>query len=761
MSRSRSTDSNIPHRTRGRLALTAIAIAASGSSLISSTSCTGSHASHVIPTLPRDGDSHTDAPQQSFIEKKGQWDDPSQLIGPPPRLPAHVLTLPPSETFTLKNGLEVILVADPRAPMTSFQLAIKAGRERGHVEKVGLARLAAIMMTRGTRSKNAAAVVGAIEAAGGNLTADASYEATLLSCNVLSTKAATCTTILADMVSRPTFPQAAFTKLKTQLREAANQQIRDPAGLASSHLQNALWGKASPRGWPTSQRTINAITRTDVINWHRTFIRPNNAILAVSGDFDSASIKKSIQRRFRHWAKGNVPPRAVMGGVLATNPPIRVVDKPDEQIAHIRIGQAGISDADNDFFPTLVVNAVLGELPQDSRIGKLQVGNRSIRAQSQLDRNRDVGSWLIQATPPAEETVSAIQQIRDAMTTLHSSGPSEEEMLAAKVFLTGKYSTRFQSISDVTSAILVARMHGFDSDRVTQFPLRIDAVSRAAAAQAAKRRLDPDNLVIVIVGPARIISPQLKRAGWKHEVTSYINPVAPWEREANDADARSILAEALKAKGGKERLANLKTFEWSGNALLVADQKMKAKVNKKFVMPDQLRLEMNIPSQKATIVTVMSGDVGWAQQITAQGNQSVSFPKAEVAAGKAQIWRDQDLVLLRYLEKGADVTLVDEISIDGAKNWAVRIISNDKRYSVVLYINQTTKLLSGMTYQERGRGGKVIVAEERYSNYKKVSGLQIAHKRTTRSAQVNLTTEIYSIEINKPIDAKVFIKPAQ
>ena len=78
-----------------------------------------------------------------------------------------------------------------------------------------------------------------------------------------------------------------------------------------------------------------------------------------------------------------------------------------------------------------------------------------------------------------------------------------------------------------------------------------------------------------------------------------------------------------------------------------------------------------------------------------------------------------------------------------------------------MYISQVTKLLSGMTYQERGQKGQVVVAEERYANYKKVSGLQIAHTRVTRSAKVNLTTEIKTITINKTVDPKVFIKPAK
>jgi hypothetical protein len=89
----------------------------------------------------------------------------------------------------------------------------------------------------------------------------------------------------------------------------------------------------------------------------------------------------------------------------------------------------------------------------------------------------------------------------------------------------------------------------------------------------------------------------------------------------------------------------------------------------------------------------------------------------------------------------------------------VRITSAGSKYSVVLLIDKASKLLVGMTYQERAPNGQMLRTDERYSDYKKVGGLQIAHKRTTRSAQIDLTTTLSKVEINKPIDDSVFVKP--
>jgi hypothetical protein len=155
----------------------------------------------------------------------------------------------------------------------------------------------------------------------------------------------------------------------------------------------------------------------------------------------------------------------------------------------------------------------------------------------------------------------------------------------------------------------------------------------------------------------------------------------------------------------------------------------------------------------------MTGTAGWAQQIAGGQSQSVAFPDAEVEAGRAQIWRDQDLVLLRHRDEGAKVAVQGELDIDGRACWAIQVTSPRNQYTALLYIDKRTKLLAGMSYRERGPDGRPLVTEERYSNYRGVSGIQVAHKRVTRSAQLDLTTTLESVKINGPVDNALFVKP--
>ncbi len=740
---------------------TALALTLTLTLTVAALSCGGARSTQTIPTLPGDGSANTDKPHAVVEDRPTDepWGDRDTLIRLPEQTELGKLKLPAIEAFKLKNGLEVLLIPDRTAPVASLQLAIKAGRDRAKRDTVGLARLTAVLTTRGTRARTAKAIVNTIESASGDLTADASYEATLLSCTAVASQIKACSSVLADMAANATFPNAAFEELRGRLRESSAQRVRDTSSLAAAHFQNALWGESHPRGWPTSPRSIGAIKRTDVLAWYRRYYRPNNAVLAVAGDFDNAAMKASIKKAFGRWAKASIPTHKPPAIAVQKGIRIRVVDKPDASVTQIRMGQLGLAEGGSDFAAAVVVDAVLGRLPVGSRLERALSGIGEISASSSLDSNAARGSWVISAAAPAKDAVAVVQRVRDAMSSLKSEGPSGEETRLAKSYAAGAYATRFQSASDVAGGVLAAKLHGHDSAHVEAYPDRIGAVTVAAAAKAAKSYLSPANLTAVFVGPAAQIVPALEKAGWKYEISSFVDPIAPWDRKASKEEARKIIASAIKAKGGEKALRGIKSIRLVGKSALAGDKRI-AQVEKRFVVPSRLRLDMKVPSEKLTIITVMDGNVGWAVQDSPQGRQVIPFPAGEVAAGKAQVWRETDFVLLHGLEKGAEMTVVDEIKIEKKLAWAVRIISADRLNSIVLFVDKSSRMLLGMTYQERGQQG-VVVGEERYGKYKAVKGIQIAHERTTQSGQVSLTTEITKAYINEAIDGSIFAKPAK
>jgi hypothetical protein len=380
-------------------------------------------------------------------------------------------------------------------------------------------------------------------------------------------------------------------------------------------------------------------------------------------------------------------------------------------------------------------------------------------AWSSFDRNADRGAFLAGATAKPVNAVTTARALIAEINRMSDEGPSEAELARAISGLAGQYLVKMDSPAAIAEALLAGEVHGFDESYVRDYALQLGKVTRETAAAAARARLDPSNVAVVIVGPADVIEPKLAEAGWVYEKFSPGDPIGTFEKDrfkVGQKDATALLDKALEAKGGFERLSKVKTFTWEGTAkLTIGAQKAPAKVEKAFVVPDKLRLDMDINGGQLEATTVFDGATGWAQQRPkGQAAQAVNLPKAEVELGQAQMWRDQDFVLLRHKVEGARARTLADRTVHGAAHHAIEVTSKDGKIAVVLLLDKKTFLLAGMDFTEQG-----LAVKERYSDYKTVGGIQVAHKRSTDSDQLKLETEMSKAAFDIKVDPARFKRP--
>jgi predicted Zn-dependent peptidase len=732
--------------------------------------CSGSSTSQVVPGLPGDGTSNLSPTRSSLADSEPELDlwEGKELIEPPKALSPRALTLPKIERFTLKNGLKVIAVQDSALPVTTFQLAARVGKQDSDRKMIGLAEFASQTMLRGTRSRKASRLAQEIEAVGGSLHASASLEATFFSCKSLSKDQKTCLSVLPDVLTSPIFPKEEIEIVRRNLHASVRQRRDDASALASAHFHSALWGDDHVRGWIMSDSTIDAITRDHMVSWHQNWIRPNNAVLAVAGNFDNKTIKAQLEKSFGRWKRGKVPARSTSKPPKLNGLKIRLVDKPGQTQSHLRLGHFGLAHNDDDLYATAIFNHSLGGGQFSSRLMKVlrSAEGKTYTASSRFDRNREKGAFVASTFTRSAETVATIKLMMQVLGTMAKEGPTDEERNAAVTNIAGRYATRFETAAAFGSALLAAELHGFGDEYVSQYPLKIGGVSRERAAAAASRILDPVNMILVVVGDAKVVGPQLKASGWTYELVSHTAPVSNWERAASESEsqeaddpqavakAKKLLDEALVAKGGSKRMKKLAHFQWSGEASLnLPTGKMGAQVEKRYVTPNKLRLDMEVGGQ-VKITTVLRGESGWAQEEGPRGRGVRAFSKLELQALQNQLWRDADLVLLRYLEKSAQLSLLGSRTIDGTVVSAVRVADKAASRSVTLLVDSKTKLLLGIDYTDMG-----VTTSERFSDYKKVNGLQVAHTRTTKNAQMDMTVTLKSFNAQKAIAESLFVEP--
>jgi zinc protease len=716
----------------------------------------------VTPILPGDGDAHVAKPTDPVEAGRDPWAGRTDLVRTPPPAPPAPLALPPIERFTLKNGLRVFVIKDERLPTVGMQLAVVAGRADEPRARLGVAAFTAEMLLKGTRKRNALAIAKAIDFVGGSLRADATFEATMLSCRTLAKDLPTCLGLVPELLTQPAFPADEMTKVREQLLAQVRQRLDDAGQLAGIHFQNLLWGEEHVRGWVWNEATVNAITRDDLVAWHRTWFSPSNALLTVAGDVDPARLKAQLEKAFAPWKKQATPPRPTYPTPRLDRVKIRLVDKPQQTQAHIRIGHYGIQHTDPRFFDTLVWNYALGGGAFSSRLLKVvrSEAGKTYGASSTFDRNLDRGSFVATTFTRSAETVATIDLVLAELDKMQKRGPTEAEVADAISNISGAYALRFESADDLAGALLAAELHGFGEEYVANYAVRIGKVDVASARAAAAEILDAARFVIVVVGEAAAIEPQLKKKGWKYEKVHFLDPIGVPAVEAPAVDAgaeqaaRKLLDEALAAKG--KRITQLKSLKMKARGKLTAQgMPLDIVIERVYLAPDKMRvdLEVDVPGMgKQTIAYALDGSRGWQ---AAEG-QVVDIPAQEAATLIEQRWHDPELILTRHLDKQTRVIPHKDDRCGGGTPCAVvQLISGDGRSTATIYLDKKTKLIRQLAYPE---GGRTTI--DVFSGYRTVDGVQIAHQRQSKSGNESAELTVERVELDPAVDPAIFARPA-
>jgi zinc protease len=323
---------------------------------------------------------------------------------------------------------------------------------------------------------------------------------------------------------------------------------------------------------------------------------------------------------------------------------------------------------------------------------------------------------------------------------------------------------RYQSASDIGAALIGAELHGFGVEYLQNFPLVVGKVDVETAKRAAAEILDPKNYVIVMVGDAKDLEPQLEKAGWRYEKVSYTEPVTKELKQpevaATPADpktlaaSRQIVAEALAAKGGK-KLASLKSLRMAAKGTTkIQGQQLPVEIERVLVLPDKMRIDASIAQQFKVIVGV-DGKSGWQQQPDQTGKpQTMEFKtKEQIEQAQFEVWRDADLILLQASDKNAKLSPAPDETINGKPHAIVRVTS-PYGPTVAIAIDKKSKLVSRISFEDSG-----MSQTEEFDDYKDVSGIKVAHKRQS-SGQGRVTQlEITKVEWDPKIEPTYFQKP--
>ncbi len=426
--------------------------------------------------------------------------------------PLPEIKLPKYERFVLDNGMIVYLLEDRELPLIGGTALIRTGDRFESADKIGLAGLTGtVMRTGGTTNHSPDQLNQLLEQRAASVETGISTTSGSASFSALSEDLPTVFELFSEVLKTPVFDAKQLELAKTQARGSIARRNDDPEGIADREFQKLLYGDASPYARTVEYATIDNISREDLIGFYQKYFHPNNMILGIVGDFNSAQMRSLIQKNLGDW-KAN--PKLVKPSLPAVSQAktggIYVVNQPQLTQSYVQIGHLGGKLDSPDYAALDVLSGVLNGFG-----GRLFNSVRSRKGLAYTvygvwSPNYDYpGTFLAGGQTRSDATVPFIKAIGEEIESLKAKPVTPAELAYAKETKLNSFVFNFEDPAQTLSRLMRYEYYGYPADFIFRYQRGVEATTAADVQRVAKTYLKPENLVTLVVGNTTAIQPPL------------------------------------------------------------------------------------------------------------------------------------------------------------------------------------------------------------------------------------------------------------
>jgi len=415
-----------------------------------------------------------------------------------------IFQLPAFQRVKLPNGLTLLLLEKHELPMVSIDLALRSGSVTDPQGKEGTASLTASLLRKGTTTRNSEQISAALDFIGMQYDARVDQDSTHISADFLKKDLDSALAILGDIVLHPTFPDDEVKK-KVALQQDSIKSAKDNAGqVMQLYFMKFLYGD-HPYGRSANgdERSLAAIRRDDIAGFYRENYTPANAVIAVSGDFDSAAMQSKITQAFGSWS--GKAPAAKPVPALKPIPGKRVllVDKPDATQTYFMIGNIGITETNPDRGPIDVVNTLFGGRFTSLFNEELRIkSGYSYGAYSYFDELKAPGPFIMYTFTKNATTEPAIDKSFEVLGRLHKDGFTPEELASAKTYINGSLPPEYETTPQLARTMTNLDLAGITREQFNQNLVKLQATTEADSKHLIETYFPNQDFVLVLIGKA-------------------------------------------------------------------------------------------------------------------------------------------------------------------------------------------------------------------------------------------------------------------
>ena len=416
-------------------------------------------------------------------------------------LPANAV--PTIEEARLDNGLRILLMQAHNVPMVSMQLTLPAGSRFDPEGQGGTAGMLAAMLSDHTARHDFEAWANRLDAEAIRLGAGAGRDNLDVSLTVLKEVLPAGVHAFAEALLQPGWDDIRFEILKEDAVAAAQKAQEEPGVRASEALGQLVFGTHPYGHRPDgSLESLKRIELDSLKRLYRSQVKPEGAVLAVSGDIDMPELLKLLVPLLKDWQG------APEAGLFEIDPPLETRGL-NEQIematkqALVSFGRLGPDRKAADFFPAFVLNHILGGGGFSSVLMEEVREKRGLvyGIYSYFVPLAVPGPYVISLQTRADQADQASQVVRDVLAELFEKGVTDKQLQDAKANLMGSFAQRMDSNRERVGLISMIGFYGLPLDYLQTWTENVNAVSAAEVKQAAGRYLNPADWDQARVGP--------------------------------------------------------------------------------------------------------------------------------------------------------------------------------------------------------------------------------------------------------------------
>lgn len=653
--------------------------------------------------------------------------------------PAPKVQLGDYDTFTLKNGLKVLVVENHKLPKVNFSLSLN-NDPIVEGDKTGFTSFAGELIGTGTTTKNYAQISEEIDFIGARLRTSASGA----SASGLSRYKEQIMAMMADVTLNPSFPQDEFDKIVKQSLSGLESSKNDPNSISSNMRSRIVYGANHPYGDVMTKATVENIKVEDCKNYYNTYFKPNVAVLAIVGDITTREAKKMVKKYFGKWEKGDVP--AMKYDMPAKMEGKRVVlanrDAASQSLIQI-INTFELKKANPDVIPAKVMNAMLGSGFSGLLFKNLREDKAyTYGAYSSISDDKLVAYFRTTSNVKAAVTDSAFVQMVVEMNHIRDIKLTQDHLNMTKAAMAGDFARALERPSTIASFAMSIERNNLPADYYATYLEKLDKVSLEDIQAMAKKYVDPNNAVYLVVGD-RGLKDKLAKLSSTNMVEEYDYKGDVVKEDPNaipeGLTAATVVEDYLKAIGGRAKLESIKDMTTKG------EMKMG---------PMSMNIEQTYKGNKMFAMTMkMNGQVmqaikynGTVAKVTAMGQEKeATAEQLNEYKLQSQICAELNLEVL-----GFTAQLVGTEKIDGKKAYKLKVIGADGITKFDFYC-ATTGLKLKTVAQQNGMSINML-----YKDYKEVDGLKFPFTTITQMGPQEMPLTITSLELNKDVKDELF-----